>query len=131
MNQLTLICIQIVHLLYLAFVVITPFTNNTQLLVIHSFTIPFMMIHWYLNDNTCALTVLEKTVRQQVTGSTDEKDCFTCRLINPIYDFKQNYNRFSQLIYALTIGLWMITIYKLYRKKATGEVSSYMDFFKK
>lgn len=129
MNQLTLTLIQVLHIFYISFVVITPFTENTQLLILHSFVIPFMMLHWGLNDNTCALTILEKSARKQLYGSVDEKDCFTCRLINPVYDFHKNYEQFNKFIYSLTIGLWLITVYKLYQKKQSGEIQSWKDLF--
>jgi hypothetical protein len=96
----------------------TPFTNNTWLLIYHFITIPFVVLHWILNNNTCALTLLEHYIRSN--GYTEDfniEQCVTYKLISPIYDFNKDYNTYSNFIYTSTLGLWLITCYKLYHKK--------------
>lgn len=86
-----------------------------------------MILHWVSNNNTCVLTTTEKYLRG---GKNDEKDCYTCQLINPIFDVTRNYDRFSKLIYILTIGLWSISTFKLYRKFSLGEIKNLHDLYR-
>ena len=94
----------ILHIAFILFVILVPLTNSNYLLFTYSIFIPFMILHWILNDNTCALTYIEQYVRTKITGKpSDKKDCITYKLISPIYDFNKNYNSFSTFIYIITI----------------------------
>ena len=128
MNALFLYFVTIIHVLFILFVILTPFTNSNYLLFLHVIMIPFVMLHWVLNENTCALTLLEKNIREQLYGKTpDSYECFTARIIEPIYDFKQNYSQLSNIIYIVTVSLWLISVSKLYDKYKTGEIKSVWD----
>jgi hypothetical protein len=127
MNEIILQLIVFLHILFILFIVITPFTNITYLLTIHAIIVPFMMLHWVTNNNTCALTIAEKHVRNQLYGPSNSEDCFTCRLIEPVYDFTNDKGSLSLFIYLVTIALWLVTIYKLYSKFQTGEIKSWLD----
>ena len=130
MKEIILNIIILVHVLVLIFCIITPFTNSTYLLFLHSIIIPFIMFHWILNDNTCALTLFEKQLRSQINGSTiNDSDCFTCKIIHPIYDFKNNHKQFSVFIYTTAILLWSVSVYKLYSKYNYGEIKGLTDLF--
>lgn len=131
MNQLFLALVMLCHIFVVLFVIITPFTNYNYFLILHAVAVPFIMIHWILNDNTCMLTTVEKHIRTKINGeSPDSNDCFTCRIINPIYDFKSNYEQYSTFIYIITISLWLITMFKLYNKWKSGDISTISDLFK-
>lgn len=123
--------IQLLHILYILFVVITPFTNNIFFLSMHLIFIPFMMLHWICNENTCALTLMEQTMRYKMYGTTDKNMCFTAKLIEPVYDFKKNHDEFSTAIYLLTIILWLITVRNLYNKYKNNELGEYTSVLKK
>jgi len=130
MNELFLQLITFIHILFILFVIIVPFTNSTYFLLLHAIIVPFIMLHWVMNDNTCVLTIIEKSLREQMYGVKPKKDeCFTCSLIEPIYDFKNNYESMSTAIYIITIVLWGISIYKLYAKWQCGEIKSFNDLF--
>jgi hypothetical protein len=131
MNSFILKLIMFCHILVISFVVLVPFLNNNYLLLLHSIFIPFMILHWVLNDNTCALTLAEQYVREQLTGKPMNKDeCFMSHLINPIYDFKADNEDMSSIIYLVTIGLWLTSIGKLYFKYQTGEITCLLDILK-
>ena len=130
MNELCLQMIRLIHILVILFIVIVPFMSSTYLLLLYVIIVPFIMIHWILNDNTCILTIIEKNIRQQVYGTQPKKEeCFTCQLIEPIYDFNKNYQSMSTAIYVITIVLWLIAVYKLYSKYKGGEIKSLYDLF--
>lgn len=131
MKEILLNIIMVLHVLFILFVVITPFTNSTYFLFLHVIFIPFLILHWIMNDNTCVLTIMERRIRQSLSGNEniDDKDCFTCRLIEPVYDFKKNYDSFSTYIYVITIGLWLISVYKLFNKYRSGQINGFQDLF--
>lgn len=130
MNRLFLNFITIVHVFIIFFIIITPFTNINYLLTLHVLIVPFIMFHWILNNNTCCLTLAEKQIRKKLKLSTNKEECFTCQLIEPIYDFNNDKGEFSIFIYTITIILWFISVSKLYNKYKTGEINSYFDFLK-
>lgn len=126
MNKLLLNLIVILHTLYTLFVIVTPFIGTNYFLLIHSIIVPFMIFHWLINDNTCALTLFEQKLREQIYGSNiNKEECFTCKLIEPVYDFKSNYASFSSTIYFVTVFLWSFSVYKLYYKYKSGEIQSF------
>lgn len=128
MNQLLLDLIIGLHLIFVLFIVITPFVGNNYLLLLHAIFVPFMMIHWYINDNDCFLTLMERQIRLKLYGTVpDPNDCFTYNLIAPVYDFKKNNSNMSFFIYAITFGLWFITLYRLYSNYRNGKLSKLQD----
>lgn len=129
MNIILLRLISIIHVLLLLFVVIIPFINSNYFLLIHFIIVPFIILHWVCNENTCFLTLVEKYLRLKTYGYVDPDDCLTCRLIEPVYDFKKNYKQFTIFIYVVTITLWIITTYRLYRKYQSGEIKNWYDLF--
>lgn len=129
MNQFILNIILFIHICVVLFVIVVPFMNSNYLLLMHSIIVPFIILHWIVNDNTCALSLIEKQIRKKMNNgiSVDENDCFTCRIINPIYDFKSNYEQFSKFIYFITTVLWLISSSKLYTKYKNGQIKSIYD----
>ena len=97
-------------------------------MLLHAIVIPFIILHWLLNNNTCCLTVAEKYVREKNTGfSVKEGDCFTYQLVAPIYDFNKEHQSFSTFIYLLTISLWIISVYNISNKICKGEINTIND----
>lgn len=130
-DKITLQFIVLIHTLFVLFVTITPFTSSNYFLLLHAIVVPFVMLHWLLNNNMCSLTLFEKALREKITGvKTTKKECFTCKIIEPIYDFKNNYKERSAIIYAGTSILLFITIYKLYKKYKDGKIKSIYDLLK-
>ena len=129
MNKIYINLVVFLHALFVLFVLITPFTSQTQLLLFHIIIIPFIIFHWYLNDNTCILTIIEKKLREKNGEKINKDDCFTCKLIHPIYDFKGKYEQQSTLIYIITLALWLLSIRKMWEKKQKGEIKDIIDLF--
>lgn len=129
MKEIILKIISLLHVIFVLFVVITPFVNSNYFLLLHFITVPFVIMHWLCNDNTCALTIAERKLRKEIYGKVDEDDCITCRLIEPVYDFRKNYSGFTAIIYSITIGLWLVTMTKLGMRYYDGRISSIRDLF--
>lgn len=128
MNDLLLYLIVVLHFMFVLFVVLTPFIGNNYFLILHVIVVPFMMAHWYMNDNNCALTMMEKKLRKNLYGiEPDPNDCFTYNLIAPVYDFKKNNDDMSTIIYLVTIALWGYALLRLYNNYKAGKLAKLED----
>jgi len=130
MEEIQLKIITFAHILFVLFIVVTPFTNSNYLLLLHSIMVPFIIFHWITNNNICVLTVLEKNIKKNLYKENyKEEECFTCRLIEPVYDFVDDNKTFSKIIYIVTIMLWLISTGKLVYKYNSGEITNWKQFF--
>jgi hypothetical protein len=129
MNDILLKLITLLHTLLIIFLAVTPLQNSNYFLMLHFITVPFLFMHWICNDNTCVLTIVEKKLRKEVLDDDDKANCFTCRLIEPVYDFAKTRKNFRKIMYPSLIILWLLTILKFYNKYKTGEIKTIMDLF--
>jgi hypothetical protein len=133
MHVIFLYIISIIHLIFIFFIIGTPFlTNSNALLLLHIIIVPFMLAHWITNNNMCTLTVIEKYIRLQLYGNVNNnlENCFTCRIIEPIYDFNKNFDKFQKILYIFTLLLWFVSLYKLYLNRINGKLNTFIDLFK-
>ena len=96
----------LIHLIFLLWILIVPFTNNRRNLEFYSMIIPFIFYHWSVNDDTCALTQAE----MYVTGRDKEKT-FMGRVVGPIYKMEEN--ELNKLTKTLFFALWAFVQYRL------------------
>jgi len=124
--------ISLVHFIILISMVTIPFTNYTYLLFCYIIFVPFIVFHWVIKNNICFLTLLEKIIRIKLGNANIKNvDCFTCRLIEPVYDFVDDNKKFTHIIYTIVIGLWLLCIFKIYKKIKNNEINNFIDIFKK
>lgn len=126
MKEIVLKLITFTHIAFILFVIVTPLTSSNYFLFMHAVTIPFLIAHWLCNDNTCVLTLIERKLRGK---KKEDNDCFTCQLIEPVYDFHKNYQVFSQATYLIVIIFWLISTGKLYCAYSSGELASFQQLF--
>jgi len=100
--------VRLIHILFVLFVVLVPFTNNEFWLTIHFIIVPFVMLHWLTNQSVCAFTELEKMLR----GTTEDSETFIGQIVGPIYTF-QSQGQENMFVWFITIVLWLVTVYKL------------------
>lgn len=134
MNDYLLKIITVLHVMFIIFVVTIPFTNSNYFLTLHTILIPFLMLHWITQDNTCVLTLIEKYVRYKINNEEVDEDleenCFTCKLIEPIYSVTQGKRvGWSMFLYTTSLLLWLISAGKLTCKWRTGKIGSIEEFF--
>lgn len=127
-NEIIANVIWVVHLFVIIFVICVPIVDSPYLLLLHTIFIPFLMLHWVTNNNTCVLTTTEKYLRN-VKTKEEEEDCYTCKLVNPIFDFKKNHVDASTLIYAVTFGAWLVSVVRLFFKYKHGQIKKVADLF--
>ncbi len=118
-NSFLLGLINLIHFLVILFVIIVPFTNSTYLLLLHSIIVPFIMLHWLLNNDTCAITEAERFVRIQMNGGNpvNYNDCFSYKLVGPVYNFVAENPDYSKMTWGITTILWLISLYKLNNRR--------------
>ena len=94
--------VRIAHLAFVAFMVLAPFGRNRVALVAHLVVMPFVWAHWLLNDDTCALTVLECTLR-----GVEPSQSFVHSLVGPVYAAG------FDATWVASILLWTVTLTKV------------------
>ena len=101
----------VLHMLFLLWVLIVPFTNNEPMLVLHLIVMPFLWFHWWLNDDTCALTLMERHLR-----GVESEESFFHSLVSPVYKIKDKDLR--TVSWVLSVALWLITVSKVLKRPA-------------
>ena len=98
----------IVHVLFVAWVVVAPFSRDAFTLVLHLIVMPFIFLHWATNDDTCALTLLERRLR-----GVDADHSFFHNLVSPVYKIRDEQLR--PALWCAALALWLITLSKVIR----------------
>ena len=96
----------IIHTIVFISSLVIPFSSNVKFLKMYSVIIPFVFFHWAINDDTCALTLLES----QLTG-VKEKHTFFGRLMSPIYNMDNKMA--GQTVKTILFLLWLMVQLKL------------------
>ena len=118
------------HLIVIIFVLAAPFSNSNYLMLLHIIVVPFIMLHWLLNNNTCCLTLMEQKLREKINGEpVDRSDTYMHKIIGPIYDFKKNNHDLSFYIYSCTIILWLCACGGLFKNYKNNKINSFADLF--
>jgi hypothetical protein len=113
----------VLHVLFVLWLLITPFTNNGPMLVLTAILIPFLWVHWSLGlcnmggpgrQDICALTLAERYLR-----GVDSSESFFHNLVSPVYMISET--SMSRICWGVTIVLWLITVRKI--MKNPGMVS--------
>lgn len=97
-------CVSILHVAFVLFMTWAPFSNNRTALVLHLVLTPCLWVHWILNDDTCALTLLEKRLR----GIEDDSCSFFHALVSPVYKVRDRDVR--ELSWLASVVLWLVTL---------------------
>lgn len=117
------------HFYVILFVLLTPFlTNDPSILFLHAFFIVVVLVHWITNQNVCCLTTMEKALQKKIKGSdVNESECFTCSIINPIYDVTKNHKEFNRFSYGIIGCAWLASVWKLQSLYKSGKYESFSE----
>jgi len=101
--------VRVLHVALILFIIVTPFiTTSWSIRALHLVTIVGILVHWFVNDDTCFLTMVESKLRGIPPTSS-----FMYSLVNPIYKVQDE--TLSKLSKVLLPLLGIITTYQLYR----------------
>jgi len=130
MHFLVLKLITLLHVALILFCILTPASRSNYFLLLHFIAIPFIVLHWIMNNNTCCLTVAERALKKKLYGDDyKEEECFTCRLIEPVYDVTKNHSKFRAFLYILMMSVWGIAVRKLVHRRRTGKIPTWQHLF--
>jgi len=108
------------HILIILFIIITPFTNITLLLILHVTFCLCLFMHWYYNSDICFLTVLECQLR-----GIKKINSFTYQFIKSIYNISSS--KYNKLIWCTTLLMCFISIKNLYYSENIKNVIIYYN----
>lgn len=100
--------IRILHVVFIAWMVYAPFSSDFDMVLLHSFIAPFLMLHWITNNGDCALTMLEKHVR----GLEHDHESFIHKLVAPVYVIDDS--SLKKMVFGSTLVLWCISVSRVY-----------------
>lgn len=106
--------VRIVHVLIVVAALVGPFVNDDALLTTYVFVIPFMWLHWLMNDDTCALTALERKLR----GLESDSDSFIYSIVSPVYKIQNE--TVQSIAWGVSVLLWGVAVY---RARQRGSIS--------
>lgn len=115
-----------IHLVLVIIIIFIPFSNSNCYLLYFIIFIPFIILHWLSNNDTCVLTLLEKKLRNANTKEK-EQECFTQKIISPVFTFTNDYKKYSLLSYSILIFLWTLVFSKLLFKYTSGYINNIYD----
>lgn len=96
----------IIHTLFVAYLILLPFVSSSpQLLFLHVALLLSITFHWNLNNDVCALTLLEQRMNPEVPKDR----LFMQRLVGPFYNVS------DRDIRCATYLLMLITVVMFYR----------------
>ena len=103
--------VRTLHLLFVIFMVLVPFSYRRDYLIMHTILVPFLFFHWITNNDVCVLTELEK----YFSNKQNNEDTFIGSIISPIYKIetsKLNCN-LKKVTKVFTLLLWAISTEKI------------------
>lgn len=99
-NEILANLIRIVHYLFVFWLATAPlWGENSRMLAI--IVIPFLFFHWFVNDDTCALTIAECQLR-----GVPKVDSFMQQVVGPVYA-REMTSSFSTVFLAV---IWVICV---------------------
>ena len=97
------LAVRAVHVVVVAFVLLAPFSDDAAVIRAHVWLVPFLWIHWILNDDSCALTVLECRLR----GVSVDRS-FVHGIVGPVYRMGRASS--SWLAWLATFLAWCVAV---------------------
>lgn len=113
------------HVGFIVWMVWAPFSGMRDMVLLHAAICPFLMAHWIMHSDGCALTVLEKQLR----GLENDSESFIHRLVAPVYVIDDAV--LKRVVFIATLGLWSVSLYRILhdywyvkKKRACGTMST-------
>jgi hypothetical protein len=106
--------INILHKSFILYMLVAWMSNDIYQIILYAVTLLSLKTHWYTNNDTCALTLLE----QQITG-VEKKESFMNQIVSPVYKIKDETTR--KISHCFVDIMTIVIIYKLYtHPESTG-----------
>jgi hypothetical protein len=103
--SLTALIVRAVHVGVIAFVLLAPFSSDPSVVRAHVWLVPFLWVHWLLNNDACALTVLECKLRGVPTEAS-----FVHSVVSPVYRITQTSAK--TLAWVASLLVWGVAVWR-------------------
>ena len=101
----------VLHLLFVLFIIFTPILlDDICILGFHVMTCILVLLHWYLNSDICALTIIE-----QICFGITKDESFIHRVVSPVYNY--NTDNETPYLYLFLCIVAAVSAVRLYSKK--------------
>ncbi len=109
MNEIVPFVIKSLHISLIMFMTVVPFTRfNWSFLILHVSTALLLLLHWFANEDKCAMTFFESYLR-----GIPETKSFMYGLVSPVYKIDDDV--LKKVVTIATIILGGISVYRLYK----------------
>ena len=115
----------IMHVVFFLFMILAPFMKYKVFNVLYLIIAPFILFHWMLNNDTCALTELEKHLR----GTSQSKNTFFGSLVGPVYNLDKHPDVSMLVVRFILVLLWFIALYNVRKKRANDPIDKIYKMF--
>ncbi len=103
--------VRVLHVAIVLAVFTFPFSGNDTMLLMEAISLPGIVFHWWLNNDTCALTLLEQYLTGKAKGET-----FFDMLFGSIYRIP-DWIQTGPVPYLICIGLWLYTVWQIRKRQ--------------
>ena len=104
-NELWGSIVWLIHKCFTFFMLLAPFSKNKEYVIMHAILVPFLFFHWLTNNDTCALTELEKFL----TKKNKNTDTYIGSIISPIYKLEDRC-QIKKLKKIVALIMWGFTL---------------------
>lgn len=115
----------ILHVVFFLFMILAPFVKYKVFNLLYLIIAPFILFHWILNNDTCALTELEKKLR----GTCHSKNTFFGSLVGPVYNLDKHPEVSMIVVRFILILLWFVALHNLRKKRNNDPIDKMYKIF--
>lgn len=98
--------VRVLHVAFVAWFLWAPIFGDRETLVLHAVVAPFLMLHWVVMSDECALTRLEMYFR-----GVDHTESFVHAVVGPVYVITDAQAR--RVAWGVAVAAWAITLLRL------------------
>ncbi len=101
--------VAMLHAAFVMWVVLTPWLCSLPQVFLHLVVCLFLLGHWMLDNTTCALTLLEKSLR----GLDGDDESFIHGVVAPV--FRVSDAKLRVWVRWATVALMSVSVYRLHK----------------
>jgi hypothetical protein len=98
-----------IHAAFTVFMVATPLLGDIQMLFMHAFLVPFVVLHWAWQTDACAVSMTECYL-----FGLQKEHSFVHRIVHPIF-MAGNALDDNRPTYGIALLLWLATLCRIWR----------------
>lgn len=113
-HSIAALLVSVIHALFVGWMLLAPFCGRLEQLLLYVIIVPFLYCHWLLNNDHCALTLLEQWLR-----GVSAEESFIHKIVSPIYLFMSGSDlsdgALQRCVYLITACLWVYAVIRVRR----------------